>query len=256
MRIALFTETFIPKVDGIVTTLCQTIKQLKNLGHEVLILAPEGGFTEYENCRIVGIPGHAFPFYPELRLSPPHAFIRKTIVDFQPDLIHVTEPALLGIAGLYYGGGGNGGALRLPLVVSYHTDLPNYLRYYGLGFLEPWIWPLLRLRHNRATVNLCTSEIMVRQLEEHGIARVALWPGGVDADRFEPSHRSQTHARPAYRWPSREPFAALRRAALTPKRTSSCSSLYSRQIPKRASRWLATVLTTKLSSSISPASRS
>jgi glycosyltransferase involved in cell wall biosynthesis len=191
MRIALFTETFVPKVDGIVTTLCQSIKQLKSLGHEILIFAPEAGIAEYENCRIIGIPGHAFPFYPELRLSPPRASMRKTIADFQPDLIHVTEPALLGIAGLYYGGGGNGGALRLPLVVSYHTDLPKYLHYYGLSFLEPWIWPLLRLRHNRATVNLCTSDIMVRQLEEHGIARVALWPGGVDADRFEPSRRSQ-----------------------------------------------------------------
>ncbi|MFZ0746621.1 MAG: glycosyltransferase family 1 protein [Terracidiphilus sp.] len=190
MRIVLFTETFIPKVDGIVTTLCQTIKQLKSLGHEVLIFAPEGGFSEYEQCRIVGIRGHAFPFYPELRLSFPRASMRQTITEFKPDLIHVTEPALLGIAGLYYAGGNNGGALRLPLTVSYHTDLPNYLRYYGLGFLEPYIWPLLRLRHNRATVNLCTSEIMVRQLEEHGIARVALWPGGVDSDRFHPSRRS------------------------------------------------------------------
>jgi glycosyltransferase involved in cell wall biosynthesis len=191
MRIVLFTETFVPKVDGIVTTLCQTIKQLKSLGHEILIFAPESGVAEYENCRIIGIPGHAFPFYPELRLSPPRASMRNIIADFQPDLIHVTEPALLGIAGLYYGGGGNGGALRLPLVVSYHTDLPKYLQYYGLSFLEPWIWPLLRLRHNRATVNLCTSDIMVHQLKEHGIPRVALWPGGVDADRFEPSQRSE-----------------------------------------------------------------
>jgi glycosyltransferase involved in cell wall biosynthesis len=190
MRIALFTETFVPKVDGIVTTLCQTIKQLKNLGHDVLIIAPEGGVQEYEQCRIVSMPGHAFPFYPELRLSPPRASLRHTIAEFQPDLIHATEPAFLGIAGLYYAGGGNGGALRLPLVISYHTDLPNYLHYYGLGFLEPWIWPLLRLRHNRATVNLCTSDMMVRQLEEHGISRVALWPGGVDADRFHPSRRS------------------------------------------------------------------
>lgn len=192
MRIVFFTETFIPKVDGIVTTLCQTIKQLKSLGHEVLIFAPEGGFREFEQCRIVGIPGHAFPFYPELRLSLPRASMRQTIAEFKPDLIHVTEPALLGIAGLYYAGGNNGGALRLPLAVSYHTDLPNYLRYYGLGLIEPIIWPLLRLRHNRATVNLCTSAVMVRQLEEHGIARVALWPGGVDADRFHPSRRSGT----------------------------------------------------------------
>ena len=195
MRIVLFTETFLPKTDGIVTTVCQTVMQLKALGHEVLIFAPDGGPSEYEGCRVVGMRGYAFPFYPELRLSPPRAFMHRIIAEFQPDIIHVSEPAFLGIAGLYYAGGGNGGALRLPLAISYHTDLPKYLHYYGLRFIEPWIWPLLRLRHNRATVNLCTSEVMVRQLQDHGIARVALWPGGADSDRFQPARRSD-----AARW--------------------------------------------------------
>lgn len=191
MRIALFTETFVPKVDGIVTTLCQTVKQLTGLGHEVLIFAPAGGFAEYEHARIVGMKGRSFALYPELSLSLPRASIRAALAEFKPDLIHVADPALLGIAALYYGGGRNGGAMHLPLVVSYHTDLPKYLRYYGLGFLERSIWPLLRTRHNRATINLCTSVAMVEQLESHGIGKVALWPGGVDSDRFHPSRRSE-----------------------------------------------------------------
>lgn len=190
MRIALFTETFIPKVDGIVTTLSQTVIQLERLGHQVLIFAPEGGFDHFQQSRIVGIKGRSFALYPELRLSLPRASMRKAMVEFQPDLIHVADPALLGIAALYYGGGNNGGALHLPLVISYHTDLPQYLHYYKLGFMEPWIWPLLRLRHKRATLNLCTSVAMIEQLHQHGIARLALWPGGVDADRFQPARHS------------------------------------------------------------------
>jgi glycosyltransferase involved in cell wall biosynthesis len=190
MRIALFTETFIPKVDGIVTTLCQTVRQLTSLGHEVLIFAPAGGFAEFEHARIVGMKGWSFALYPELRLALPRASIRQAIAEFQPDLIHVADPALLGIAALYYGGGTNGGAMHLPLVVSYHTDLPKYLRYYGLGFLERSIWPILRTRHNRATINLCTSAAMVDQLREHGIGKLVLWPGGVDTDRFHPGRRS------------------------------------------------------------------
>lgn len=190
MRIVLFTETFLPKTDGIVTTVCQTIKQLKAFGHDVLVFAPDGGPSEYEGCRVVGMRGCAFPFYPELRLSPPRAFMRRIISEFQPDIIHATEPVFLGIAGLYYSGGGNGGSLRLPLAISYHTDLPKYLGYYRLGFIEPWIWPLLRIRHNRASVNLCTSEVMVHQLQGHGIPRVALWPGGADSDRFHPSQHT------------------------------------------------------------------
>jgi glycosyltransferase involved in cell wall biosynthesis len=190
MRIVLLTETFVPKVDGIVTTLCQTVQQLKSLGHEVLIFAPDGGIAEFAQCRIFGMKGRSFIFYPELRLALPHASMRKAIADFRPDLLHVADPALLGIAGLYYGGGKNGGALHLPLVVSYHTDLPKYLHYYGLGFLERYIWPILRLRHNRATTNLCTSTAMVEQLRQHGIERVAMWPGGVDANHFHPGRRS------------------------------------------------------------------
>ncbi|HLJ79740.1 MAG TPA: glycosyltransferase family 1 protein [Acidobacteriaceae bacterium] len=190
MRIALFTETFLPKMDGIVTTLCQTIRQLGELGNQVLIFAPEGGITEFEHFRVVGMKSHAFPIYPELRLALPRASMRRVLAEFEPNILHVADPALLGIAGLYYGGGRDGGALRVPLVVSYHTDLPKYLHYYRLGWLEPHVWKMLRARHRRATANLCTSLPMVRQLEEHGIEEVGLWPGGVDADLFHPSRKS------------------------------------------------------------------
>src|ERR1039458_544723 len=190
MRIALFTETFIPKVDGIVTTLCQTVNQLESLGHQVLIFAPEGGFDHFQQSRIVGIKGRSLFFYPELRLALPRASMRRAIDEFKPDLLHVADPALLGIAALYYGGGKNGGALHLPLVVSYHTDLPKYLHYYRLGFMEPWVWPILRKRHNRATLNLCTSVAMVELLKQHGIERLGLWPGGGDTHRFQPARPS------------------------------------------------------------------
>jgi glycosyltransferase involved in cell wall biosynthesis len=195
MRIALFTETFIPKIDGIVTTLCETVRHLRILGHEVLIFAPDGGsngqVTEFEGASIIRMKGRSFALYPELRLSLPRASMRGQLKEFQPDLLHVADPALLGVAALYYGGGANGGVLHLPLVISYHTDLPAYLHYYHLGFLEPRIWRIMRIRHNRATLNLCTSAAMMEQLRLHGIERVALWPGGVDTARFHPDRRSE-----------------------------------------------------------------
>ena len=191
MRIALFTETFVPKIDGIVTTLSETVRQLKSLGNDVLVFAPDGGIAEFEGARIIGMKGRAFPLYPELRLSLPRASMRRQLQEFEPDLLHVADPALLGIAALYYAGGDNGGALHLPLVISYHTDLPAYLPYYRLGFLEPHIWRIMRIRHNRATLNLCTSVAMMQELQRHGIERVALWPGGVDTTRFHPLRRSE-----------------------------------------------------------------
>ena len=190
MRIALFTEVFLPKIDGIVTTLTESVRHMQTMGHEVLIFAPDGGVPDFEGSRIIGMKGRSFALYPELRLALPRASMRRQIQEFQPDLLHAADPAMLGIAALHYGGGINGGALHLPLVISYHTDLPSYLHYYKLGFLEPHIWRLMGMRHNRATLNLCTSVAMLEQLQEHGIGRVALWPGGVDTARFQPDKSS------------------------------------------------------------------
>lgn len=191
MRIAFFSETFIPKVDGIVTRLRNTISQLRRAGDEVLIFAPEGDIVDFEGARVVGMPAVPFPLYPELRLALPRSSMRKTLLDFQPDVIHAVDPVLLGIAGIYYAS-----TLRIPLVVSYHTQLPKYLQYYRLGSIEGLVWKLLRTRHNGAALNLCTSSAMVDDLTRHDIARVALWQRGIDTDLFCPeraSHRMRAY---------------------------------------------------------------
>src|SRR5208283_162757 len=181
MRIAIFTETFLPKVDGIVTRLRFTIAELQRQGDSVLVFAPGEGPTEYEGAQVVRMPGSRFPLYPELTLSFPSPSIRRRLVEFQPDVIHTADPASLGIAAIYYAD-----VLKLPLVVSYHTRLPKYLHYYGLGALELLTWKLMRLRHNKADVNLCTSTPMLEELRSHGIERVHLWPPAVDTELFHP----------------------------------------------------------------------
>ncbi|MFM6357269.1 MAG: glycosyltransferase family 4 protein [Planktothrix sp.] len=181
MRIALFTETFLPKIDGIVTRLCHTVEQLQRLGDEVLVISPAGGLTEYKGARIYGVEGFPLPMYPELKLGIPHPGIGVELEKFQPDLIHVANPAILGLGGLYYAK-----KLNIPLVASYHTHLPQYLHHYGLGMLEELLWSMLRAAHNQAQLNLCTSTAMVEELRNHGIERLDLWQRGVDTDLFQP----------------------------------------------------------------------
>lgn len=196
MRIALFTETFLPKVDGIVTRLRHTVEQLQRLGDQVLVFSPEGGLTEYKGAKIYGVTGFPLPLYPELKLALPRPAIGEALEQFRPDLIHVVNPAVLGLAGLYYGK-----ALKIPLVASYHTHLPQYLYHYGLGMLEGVLWELLKAMHNQAELNLCTSTAMVEELTAHGIERVNLWQRGVDTETFQPQfatpemrlHLSQGH---------------------------------------------------------------
>lgn len=196
MRIALFTETFLPKVDGIVTRLCHTIEHLQRAGDQVLIVAPDGGITEYKGARVYGVSGFPLPLYPELKLALPRPAIGYAIKEFQPDVIHVVNPAVLGLAGLFYAK-----VLKIPLVASYHTHLPQYLEHYGLGMLEGLLWELLKGTHNQAQLNLCTSTAMMQELQSHGIERVKLWQRGVDTELFHPelachqmrSHLSQGH---------------------------------------------------------------
>jgi glycosyltransferase involved in cell wall biosynthesis len=185
MRIAFFTETFIPKVDGIVTRLRNTITQLRRAGDEVLIFAPAGGIDEFEGARVVGLPSAPFPLYPEVRLALPRSSMRRELLAFRPDVIHVVDPVLLGIAGIYYST-----IMRIPLVASYHTQLPKYLNYYKLGSIEGLVWKLLRWRHNSAAINLCTSAAMVDELTGHGIARVSCWQRGIDTDLYCPDRAS------------------------------------------------------------------
>ncbi|MDX1524059.1 MAG: glycosyltransferase family 1 protein, partial [Anaerolineae bacterium] len=70
MQIALFTVTFLPRVDGVVTRLRYTIEHLQHLGHQVLVIAPDGGLTKYKGATIYGVSSVAFPLYPELKLAP------------------------------------------------------------------------------------------------------------------------------------------------------------------------------------------
>ncbi len=181
MRIALFTETFLPKIDGIVTRLKHTVDHLQRLGHSVLVFCPDGGIKEYKGAKIYGISGISLPMYPELKLAIPRPTLRKALERFKPDLIHVVNPAVLGVGGIYYAK-----TLGIPLVASYHTHLPQYLHHYGFGSLEGLIWELLKLAHNQAELNLCTSTAMVQELIDHGIERVDLWQKGVDTELFQP----------------------------------------------------------------------
>ncbi|ABM73063.1 SqdX [Prochlorococcus marinus str. MIT 9515] len=186
MKIAFFTETFLPKVDGIVTRLTKTIEFLTKNGDEVIVFCPEGCPNTYQGATIVGVAAMPLPLYPELKLGLPGPAVSDKLEQFKPDLIHVVNPAVLGLGGIWLAKTNN-----IPLIASYHTHLPKYLEHYGMGMLEPLLWELLKAAHNQALLNLCTSSAMVNELEDKGIQRTALWQRGVDTENFKPELRSE-----------------------------------------------------------------
>ncbi|HHY56518.1 MAG TPA: glycosyltransferase family 1 protein [Chloroflexi bacterium] len=221
MRIAFFSETFLPKIDGIVNTLCHLFDHLAARGHESILFAPDGGPDRYRMTRIVGLAGIPFPLYPELRLVPPVINVLDELRAFQPDLIHVINPVSLGYVGLRHAR-----RLRLPLVASYHTDVPGFAARWGLRILYQPLLRFFRWMHNRADLNLCPSTVTQRQLMAQGYRHVQVWARGVDNQLFHPDRRS----------------AAWRRR-LTDDNVDSPLLLYvGRLSPEKRVDWLASVL--------------
>ncbi len=188
MRIAFFTETFLPATDGVVTRLRYTLDELALMGDDLLVVAPrypDGGPDSYAGAPIYRVPGVPFPPYPRIKLSFAHPGVGSALRRFRPDLVHTVNPIILGPGGIYYAR-----RLKVPLVASYHTNVAAYARYYNLNFLSNVARWWTRQLHNRAEVNLCTSGAAMNYLRKEGIKRVRLWPQGVDTRRFHPEKAS------------------------------------------------------------------
>ncbi len=187
MRVAIFTETFLPKQDGVVTILCQMLEALEQAGIEVCIYAPPSAPTQYRSMRVFPSWGPRFPLYRELYCSMPTLRGIRAILAFKPDLIHVLNPTFIGTAGVIMAIVG-----RVPLLGSVHMDIDFYVRQYAGAWGLPIAWTFFKGWHNRARLNLAPSQAMVDQLRCNGIQRVEQWVRGIDTSRFRRKSRNET----------------------------------------------------------------
>lgn len=164
MRIALVTDAWRPQTNGVVTTLRRTVECVSALGHDVVMLTPEGLAT---------LP---CPTYPEIRLAlRPMRAVRRFFESHDVDALHIATEGPLGIAARHY-------ALRyrLAFTTSYHTQFPEYVS-------QRWPIPraagyaFMRWFHGSAERTLVGTESVRRELQREGLSRLALWSRGVDA---------------------------------------------------------------------------
>ncbi|GAA1126522.1 glycosyltransferase [Citricoccus alkalitolerans] len=187
MRIAMFTEVFLPKIDGVVTRVVRTLEQLEEMGHEVLLFAPGDTPSEYAGHEVVRVRSFSLRFlYPELKVGVPTSAIARRVEAFRPHVVHTVNPIWLSAYGVL-----SAGRRDLPQLASFHTDVPKYTESLRVGWarhpLESWI----QFLHNKAEVNLCTSGPMVERAREVGIQRVDLWPKAVDTVGYHPTKATE-----------------------------------------------------------------
>ncbi len=185
MRIALVTENFLPKIDGVTRTLAMLLEYLQRHGHRAIVLAPEGAPSRYAGAPVFGAPGVPLPIYPELRILLPPPKFRHVLERFRPDVVHVADPMILGAAAIFWAQ-----RLGIPLVSSYHTNLASYLPYFHLGALAEPTWVYRRFLHQQCRVTLCPSPSTALHLERKGFSQVHVWPRGVNGALFNPRQRS------------------------------------------------------------------
>src|SRR3954451_24693338 len=118
MKIAIFTDTFHPDINGVARTLQQFTQYLDHQNISYKVFAPDCRSNEYVSSHIRRIKSLPFFLYPECRLALPNLFrIKAELEVFSPDIIHVATPFNMGLCGVYLAK-----KLTIPLVGSYHTD--------------------------------------------------------------------------------------------------------------------------------------
>lgn len=190
VRVAIVAESFLPNVNGVSNSVLRVIEHLRRTGHEALIIAPDNPRGEpaadkvYDGIRVHRVPSRMFPKITSLPLGVPRPRLVNVLRGFDPDVVHLASPALLGYGGLHAAR-----FLGVPTVAVFQTDIAGFAQSYGIGCTARAAWAWTRHLHSRADRTLAPSTAAMEDLTAHRIPRVHKWARGVDVTGFAPSMR-------------------------------------------------------------------
>jgi sulfoquinovosyltransferase len=193
-KVALFVEPSpFSHVSGMKNRFECLIKGLTGAGDDVVVFTPDRTPPKtFAGASVVGVLGFRLPFYQSATLLLSLGLsirVLWTLWRQKPDVIHVSTPGILVFAAVLYSR-----LFRVPLVMSYHTHIPEYIpRYTWTGLVEP-MWSVIRWCTRRADLTLVTSAAMADELAKNRCRRksIDVWQRGVDTDVFNPRFRSQS----------------------------------------------------------------
>ncbi|MGO4691530.1 glycosyltransferase family 4 protein [Glaciibacter sp. 2TAF33] len=195
MRVAVISESFLPTVSGVTTSVCKVLEHLAAHGHDALVIAPAGAPAEYAGFPVHTVPAVAYRQFP---VGVPSPQVQRLLAGFRPDVLHAASPFLLGAQGI-----AAANRLGIPSVAVFQTDVAGYARRNHLGRASRLAWRLVKWVHDGADLTLVPSTASMRDVQRAGLARLDFWARGVDLDGFHPNRRD-------------DPAAALLRGRLSP----------------------------------------
>ncbi len=170
LKIAIVSDAYFPHISGVATTIKATAEELTKMGHNVKVISPID--FKYKMSA---------PSYPEVKLAlMPYGRLKKMLDEFKPDALHISVEGPLGMAARSYAK-----KHGIHFTTAYHTRFPEYLRI-QMGVPESLTYHVVRWFHNSANGVMVAAESLRKELDEHGIKNLLIWPRGVDAELFHP----------------------------------------------------------------------
>jgi phosphatidylinositol alpha 1,6-mannosyltransferase len=183
MRVAIVTESFLPTLNGVTTSVCKVLEQLAARGHEAIVIVPSAGApSSYAGFPVVELPAVAYRQFP---VGLPSLQMQRLLADFAPDVVHAASPFLLGAQAI-----AASRRLGIPSVAIFQTDVAGYARRNRLGAATNFAWRVIKWIHNDASLTLVPSTSSMQDLRRAGLKRLVRWGRGVDLVRYHPRNRT------------------------------------------------------------------
>jgi 1,2-diacylglycerol 3-alpha-glucosyltransferase len=196
MKAALFTDSYLPNTDGVVSSILALRKGMRQQGHDFTIFAPDApGYVDAPDDEVLRFAAMKFPPYPQYRAAIfPYAISASTAKKHKLSLVHSKAMATMAIAAYRFAR-----RSRVPCMASVETMIPDGVHYLSknshvqaLG--RQFAWSYLKWLYSHFDLVTAPSLHTRSVLSSHGIEATVL-PSPIDAGRFKPSPKWGQEAR-------------------------------------------------------------
>lgn len=200
MKVALFSDTYLPDINGVATSTHILRNELIKLGHEVLVVTSElPSDSDYEDNfdeNILRVPGLEIQALYGYRACNIFSFKgMREIKKFRPEVIHVQTEFGIGIFGRIAGE-----YLDIPVVYTYHTMWADYSHYVNpinsetVDFVvKKVIKKISNLYGNKCQELIVPSQKTKDALIHYGLTQKNIYiiPTGLELDRFDIKNKNE-----------------------------------------------------------------
>lgn len=127
MRIALFSDTYTPDINGVVSSIVTLQHQLEKMGNDVFIITNHKALSMKREGNIIHLPGLELKWLYGYKFTTPYHFAAKDMIaKMNLDVIHVHTEFGVGFFGRIVAH-----HLNIPLISTYHTMYEDYTHYWN-----------------------------------------------------------------------------------------------------------------------------